>query len=127
MKKEALTGLAPTTSPDEDHTANGAQEKMTAAEIYLSLGMSRQAHDAAITAEEYFNSSGQRDSELQCAYMAAEASRRLRDEVGYQQFAKKTVDILKELRQTWGPEPFQRYIERPDLQGPAQLLAKTHG
>jgi len=127
MKKEALAGLASTASSGDDNAANGAQEKMIAAEIYLSLGMSKQAHDAATAAGEYFSSSGQQDSELQCSYMAAEASRRLRNEVGYQQFAKKTVDILEELRQTWGPEPFQRYIKRPDLQGPAQLLAKTHG
>jgi hypothetical protein len=92
-----------------------ALDELTAAEIYLSSGMPREALNEALKAHDYFSSSGQRDSQVRSAWLAAAASKSLGDKVSYEFFSKKVVDILKELRQTWGPEPFETYLARPDV------------
>jgi tetratricopeptide (TPR) repeat protein len=117
MKKEALDSLATMASLEQGKSTllETAQDKMVAAEVYLWLQMSSQAHDAATGAEAFFASTGQLDSELRSAYLAAAASRSLNDQGSYEAFSKKVIDIGDQLRQNWGPEIFQEYISRPDM------------
>ncbi len=117
MKTQARAGLSSYFLPDQPdaNPDDSAQNKLAAAEIYLSIGMSQQAHDAALAAHDYFASSGQPDSELQSAGLAAAASKSLKDDAGYRLFSKKILDILLQIQQTWGPEAYQKYVSRPDV------------
>jgi serine/threonine protein kinase/predicted negative regulator of RcsB-dependent stress response len=124
MNKQALAGLGTSIAPNPPNAnpADSAQDKLIAAEIYLRMGMTHQAHDAALAALGYFASAEQWDSELRSACLAAAAAQALKDEASYQSSAKKIVDILTELRHTWGPESFQTYLARPDIRALTQHI-----
>jgi hypothetical protein len=94
------------------------------AEIYLTMGMNKQARDAALAAQEYFASAGKLDSELRSAFLAAAASKALKDNANFNVYSKKVIDILTGLRQTWGPEPFQQFVSRPDIHALTMRAAK---
>lgn len=117
MKREALDSLATLASLDQGETTplETAQDEMVAAEVDLWLQMNSQAHDAAAAAEKFFGSTGQLDSELRSAYLAAAASRLLKNQESYEIFSKKAIDIENDLRQNWGPEFLHGYISRPDM------------
>jgi serine/threonine protein kinase len=117
MKAEALAAvdkwvLAPRTDGKRE---NFAMDELTASEIYIALKMPPQAARSAKQALTYFDSSGQLDSQLQSAALGTVASLALNDERGYASFSKKYVDIMINIRQTWGPESSQTYLARPDI------------
>jgi tetratricopeptide (TPR) repeat protein len=117
MKAEALAALdewvrAPRTDGKRE---NSAIDELTASEIYLELKMPQQAADSAKQALTYFDSSGQLDSQLQSAVLETAASLSLQNEGGYASLLKKSVDIMRNIRQTWGPESSQTYLARPDI------------
>jgi tetratricopeptide (TPR) repeat protein len=126
MKKPALDSLAAVASLEDAKSTpeEAARDKMAAAEVYLWLQMNSQAHDAAADAEAFFASTGQLDSELRSAYLAAAASRLLKKQGSYDTFTKKAIDIGDELRQNWGPETFLKYISRPDMRTLSQRAAR---
>ena len=127
MKKHAQAWLA-AAAASEPHDAkpeDTAQDLLTAAEIYLPLGMDQQALTAAKSAQAYFAGSEQLDSELRSAGLAAIASRALGDETSYEYFSKKIVDIIKQLRQTWGPDFLGTYLARPDIRDLTQVTQVT--
>jgi len=126
MKKPALDTLAALASLEQGKSSpqEAAQDQMTAAEVYLWLQMNSQAHAAAAGAEAFFASTGQLDSELRSAYLAAAAARALKDAGSYEAFSKKVIDIGINLRENWGPEPFQRYLSRPDMRTLSQRAAR---
>jgi len=126
MKKPALDTLAALASLEQGKSSpqEAAQDQMTAAEVYLWLQMNSQAHAAAAGAEAFFASTGQLDSELRSAYLAAAAARALKDAGSYETFSKKVIDIGINLRENWGPEPFQRYLSRPDMRTLSQRAAR---
>jgi hypothetical protein len=64
------------------------------------------------------------DSELRSAYLAAAASRLLKDQGSYETLSKKVIDIGDDLRQNWGPEILQGYISRPDMRALSQRAAR---
>ncbi len=117
MKKQALLDLSAYFAPEQhkDSPEDAAKEELSAAEIYLSLGMARQAHDSAVAAHKYFASSGQLNSELRSACLAAAASKLLNDLAEYDIFSTKVVDIVTALQHTWQPQDLQQYLLRPDL------------
>ena len=126
MKKPALDSLAAVTSLEQGKSTpeEAARDKMAEAEVYLWLQMNSQARDAAAGAEAFFASTEQLDSELHSAYLAAAASRLIKDQGSYVTFSKKVIDIGNELRQNWGPETFPRYISRPDIRTLSQRAAR---
>lgn len=126
MKTQALAGLSAYFVPDQsnDDPADSAQQKLAVAELYLSLGMNRQAYDAAVASHGYFASSGQPDSELQSACLAAAASKALKDDANYRLFSRKALDILARIQQTWGPEDFQKFVSRPDIHSLTMRVAQ---
>jgi serine/threonine protein kinase/Flp pilus assembly protein TadD len=126
MRKQALAGLSAFVAPNQkkDDPADSAQDKLTAAEVYLALGMNQEAHDEAVEAHDYFASIGQPDSELRSACLAAAASKALKDDASYRMLSKKSLDILSRIQQTWGPAAFQSYSSRPDMHFLALRAAK---
>jgi serine/threonine protein kinase len=126
MKKQALDGLAAYVAPDQpkDDPADSALDKLTAAEIYLELGMSQQAHDAAVAAYSYFETNGLLDSGFRSACLAAAASKALKDDTSYRMYSTKSLDIHDKLGQNWPPETFQDYVSRPDLHALTARAAK---
>jgi len=126
MKTQALAGLAAYFVPDQSNRdpADSAQQKLAVAELYLSLGMNRQAYDAALASHGYFASSGQPDSELQSACLAAAASRALKDDASYRLFSRKVLDILARIQHAWGPEDYRKYVSRPDIHSLTMRVAQ---
>ena len=90
--------------------------RLSVAEIELYLGMSQQALDNASKVADHFAATDQLDSELRSLCIAAAASKILNNTMAYQQFSKKTVDILSQLQQTWEPQALRLYLSRADLQ-----------
>lgn len=127
MKNRALAVLPPIVTPNQSNVgpADSAQNQLTAAEIYLWLGMYQQARDAALMGLKYFSSGNQLDSELQCAGLATAASKAMKDEAGYLSSSKKTVDILIELRHTWNPASLETYLARPDIRALTAFLPQN--
>lgn len=117
MKQRAQLGLLAWFPPgqEKDDPEDTAQDQLTTAEIYLWLAMNQKARDAAQAAEKYFASTEQPDSALRSALLAAAASQAMKDEASRMNFAKIVIDIERELRHTWGPEPLQTYLARPDI------------
>ncbi len=126
MKRQALTGLSEYVAPDQkkDNPSDTAQDKLTAAEIYFWMGMSQQAREAALAAQDYFASSGQLDSELQSACYGAAASKALKDGAGYEASSKKALDILSEIRKNWAPATVRQYVARPDIRALIRQIPK---
>jgi hypothetical protein len=126
MKSQALDSLATVVSLDQGKSTSlqTAQDELVAAEVYLWLQMNSQAHDAAAPSEKFFASTGQLDSELRSAYLAAAASKLLKDQGSYETFSKKVIDIRDDLRQNWGPEILQGYISRPDIRALSRRTAR---
>jgi hypothetical protein len=94
---------------------DSAQIGLLSAEVHLLTGSPQLARDEAAQALNYFDASGQLDSELKGATLAAQAALAMKDKDAYDLFAKKVVDILSKLRETWGPDPFRSYLARPDI------------
>jgi serine/threonine protein kinase len=84
--------------------------------VYISLGMPQQGFDGATKAVDHFAAKNQLDSELQSLLVADSAARLLGNTADYEQYSKKTVDILSQLQQTWAPQTLHTYMSRPDLQ-----------
>jgi tetratricopeptide (TPR) repeat protein len=90
------------------------KRKLSLADAELAAGRAMEAKETAIAATNYFKDSAQPESELRSAFLAAAASEKLHDSVTLHIYVGTAVDILSELKQTWGPDPFQSYLTRPD-------------
>lgn len=116
-KKQVLAELSVLAALD-DHKGNpegSARDKLVSAEIFLSVGMNQQAYESATAAEAYFASTGQYDSDLRGAYLAAIASKALKQETEYNLLLKKVIDIQGKLKEDWGPDSLHLYLSRPDF------------
>jgi tetratricopeptide (TPR) repeat protein len=116
MKPAALKHLADASNGQSKDTVDDWPTQLRVVEVELYLGMSQQALDGASKAADHFAATGQLDSELRSLCIAAAASRALNNTTAYQQFSKKTVDILSQLQQTWEPQTLRLYLSRADLQ-----------
>ncbi|HEY6448178.1 MAG TPA: protein kinase [Acidobacteriaceae bacterium] len=95
--------------------ADVASDQLTAATFYLAAGMPREAFEAAVKAEAYFESEGLRDSQLTSALIAMSAAKKLEDIPNHQKYSAKVVDIQSVLQQTWVLPIYQSYMSRPDI------------
>jgi tetratricopeptide (TPR) repeat protein len=95
-----------------------ARSKVTlvTAEVTFLEGLAQQAHDTAALSTTHFSATGQLDSELRSACLAASASKLLRNQKDYETFSAKAIDIVSQIQQTWSPQVSQKYFSRPDLQ-----------
>lgn len=93
-----------------------AESNMTMAVVDLHARLLDQSLMMAEVANEYFSSKGQRESEWLCSFYAAEAYKGLGNVTNSSIDAKKALDILRELEQTWSPPTYRQYVARPDYQ-----------
>ena len=103
----------------ESRTSDAAEEAardLVLAEAELSIGMAEAAHRSAVDAAAHFEATHQMDSELHSVCLAAAAAKVLNLSAEYNLYRTKAVDILSEIKQTWGSPTFQSYVSRPDLQ-----------
>jgi serine/threonine protein kinase len=122
---EAHLGMKQQTLKDLDGIASYRQKggsaedwttDMAIAEGGLSVGLARQAYEAATRAAIHFASTGQQDSELRSVCLAAQAAKMLNNSEGYKAFSAKSVDIFSNIQQTWSPQMSRTYFSRPDIQ-----------
>jgi serine/threonine protein kinase len=88
---------------------------LQAAEIKVFCGRIEEGRDDATSAEAYFASRSELDSELHAALLAVTASKLLHDDQNSAKYSAKGIDILSSLEHNWGPREFHSYISRPDV------------
>jgi tetratricopeptide (TPR) repeat protein len=110
---QALQAYAALVSADDPAVAWDC--KLTIADAELAAGQNNEARQLAIAASDYFAGSARPESQLRSALIAAAAAKDLGDQSGSQTYRNKAVDILTGLKQTWGPDPLQSYLNRPDI------------
>jgi hypothetical protein len=93
-----------------------AHAELVRADVLLQSHMPQLARSCAQAANAYFARKGQKDSEWQSLLYLAEASKSLGDSEEGSDVAKKALDILGGLEQSWSPAVFDKYSKRPDYQ-----------
>lgn len=91
------------------------ERRLAIAEVNLTAGNFEEARRTASAAADYFMSLPQPESQLRSVLLGACAARALRDEVAYQAYSKRAIDILNKVKETWGPDSTQSYLTRPDI------------
>jgi tetratricopeptide (TPR) repeat protein len=116
MKPAAFRRMGDVSTGKPASTVGAWRTQLTFAELALSLGMTQQALDTATKTADYFAATNQSSSELRSVLIGASAAETLNNKTAYDEFSKKSVDILSQLQQTWGPQALGQYLLRPDLQ-----------
>ncbi|MDX6611324.1 MAG: eukaryotic-like serine/threonine-protein kinase [Blastocatellia bacterium] len=99
-----------------DDAAMLSRALIALAESELENGAATDALATAKQAEQRFTSAGQKVSAWGALVIAARASRALHDEGSAQQYFEKAAHLLLELRQNWGEQAYNLYLNRPDVQ-----------
>src|SRR6185295_4191504 len=86
------------------------------AETMLESGEVERALETALRAQERFAHYGQQDSEWRAWLIAAEAKQRLGDVTAAREYASTAETRLSNLAQKWGPEAYNGYLARSDIQ-----------
>jgi eukaryotic-like serine/threonine-protein kinase len=86
------------------------------AEATLEGGDSQRALETALQAREIFASFGRQESEWRAWLIAALSSRRPGEEATARKYASTAETLLSSLEQKWGPEAYNGYQARPDIQ-----------
>ena len=84
-----------------------------------ALFLSEDTQEALINAQQAqqsFLRSGQRDSVWRASLIAAQASRRIGNQLQARQLATAAFDQISQLEEDWGQEAFVQYAARPDIQ-----------
>jgi tetratricopeptide (TPR) repeat protein len=105
-----------------DDPAGAWDRKLVIADAELAAGQPKEAQQLAIAANDTFAGWRRPESQLRSALTAAAASMEIGDQSDLQTYRNKAVDILTELKQTWGPDSFQSYLTRPDI---AALMSRS--
>jgi Tfp pilus assembly protein PilF len=123
MKQQALADLGNVLQRAKPgNESEEAALNLEIAEISLNADLPQEAYDKASMAATHYASTGQLDSELRSACIAAAASKTLNDSTEYSSYAAKALDILSQIQHTWGPQISETYLSRPDIRN---LLAKV--
>lgn len=125
MKQKALADMTELEGQKATDAPEKAAFNLVAAEVLLAVGEARQAHDAAIQAATYFETTAQLDSELRSLCIAAQAARKLSTPTEYQALSDRAVDIASTIQHTWSPSVSQSYFSRPDLQALMRAIPVT--
>jgi ATP/maltotriose-dependent transcriptional regulator MalT len=89
---------------------------LASAEVVLESGDSQRALETALRARESFVRFGQQDSEWRALLIAAQAKQRLGEVAAAREYATTANAQLSNLEQKWGPEAYNGYLARPDIQ-----------
>jgi serine/threonine protein kinase/tetratricopeptide (TPR) repeat protein len=93
-----------------------AQTQLVAAQTLLSTGDNQGALETANQAQVFFARAGQMASNWQALLIPGLASRGLGDTAKSHEYGARAEESLAKLRQSWGPEVFESYLRRPDIQ-----------
>lgn len=99
-----------------------ASAQLAQAEATLAGGDARGALAAALQAQETLARLGRRHSEWRAWLVAAQASRRLRDEAKVREYAARAAELLTALERAWGANDYSGYLSRPDVRSQRQRL-----
>ena len=98
--------------------------QLALAEALLRAGDAPRASSNALQAQEAFRRAGQQASEWRAWLIAAVAGRRAKQDEAARQYAERAAAALATLSQKWGPEVFESYQSRPDVQAWRRQLAE---
>ncbi len=101
-----------------------AEASMALAVVDLQAHIPDQALQMAEAADRYFSSKGEKESEWLSLYYVSKACKASGDIAGSSAYAKKSIDILDQLEQTWSPPAYHQFATRPDHQIVLQELVK---
>ena len=89
--------------------------ELASAEVELTVNSAKAAEEASRQASRRFRMRGQMDSELRSVALGAIAARRTGDLSALADFDARKVDIISEIRKTWGPTNSESYLSRRDI------------
>jgi tetratricopeptide (TPR) repeat protein len=107
---------------DEELTA---EANLVQAIVDLKSHLPDQAMSAAETANRYFHAKGKKESEWLSLYYSAAAYKASGNIKSSLLYAKKALDILVAIQQTWSPPAYHLYVTRPDHQFAIRELTKV--
>lgn len=117
MKQDAQTDLAQLEEQAKtDDPVISSKVTLVIAEVSFLQGLTQQAYDTAALSTTHFTVTGQLDSQLRGACLAALASKVMKNQGDYTIFSAKAIDIVSQIQHTWNPQVSQTYFSRPDLQ-----------
>ena len=96
--------------------------QLALAEALLAKGDAANAKALALQAQETFARLGQRHSEWRAWLIAAQSSRRLRDEAKVTEYAARAGALLKAFETALGVNEYRSYLSRPDVRRYRQQL-----
>jgi serine/threonine protein kinase/Tfp pilus assembly protein PilF len=89
---------------------------LASAEAMLGSAEADRALETALRAQKSFARFGQQDSEWRAWLLAAQAKRQLGEIAAAREYASNAGARLSNLEQKWGPEAYNGYLARPDVQ-----------
>jgi serine/threonine protein kinase/Tfp pilus assembly protein PilF len=93
-----------------------ADARLALAEASLQAGAWQKAFSAAHEAQSSFAGLGALESEWRSWSLAARASRLARNNAQASRYASRANETLARLRQKWGAQTYNQYLNRPDIQ-----------
>lgn len=104
-----------------------AQTQLAAAEAMLLAGDPEQALQMAEQAVSFSDRVDQKASSWRALLLAGMASRGNVDKAKSQEYETRATESLSKLQQLWGPEAFDQYLTRPDVQVLRKSLMQSTG
>ena len=96
--------------------------QLALAEALLAKGDVANALSSALQAQETLARLGRRHSEWRAWLIAAQSSRRLKDEAKVIEYATRAEALLKALEKAFGADEYRSYLSRPDVRRYRQQL-----
>lgn len=93
------------------------------AQVLLLRKDAKSALEKASEAQQMFAQAGQMDSEWQAWTVAARANQALGDKPAAEMCASRADDLSGSLQKKWGPEAYDGYLRRSDIQNLRKTLA----
>ena len=90
--------------------------QLALAEAQLITGDSQAALSTVLQAQPSFAKAGQQESEWRAWLIASRACKRKGDNTTARDYASLANGLLSNLQQKWGPEAYNDYLKRPDVQ-----------
>ncbi len=106
---------------------DAAHAELLQANLALLAADGPHAREHAEAAERFFEAKHIPESQALSLLATAEAAQISGDQGAAGLFSQKSVDIFRQLKQTWGVTAFQTYANRPDRHKALQALAELRG
>lgn len=99
-----------------------ASAQLALAEVLLARSDAANALTVALQAQETFARMGRRHSEWLAWLIAAQSSRRLKNDAKVVEYAARAEALLKALEKAFGTDEYRSYLSRPDVRRYRQQL-----